>query len=298
MHMTKTDTLTNQVSPKTWKNDSALHAKLWHAANQKLLHALSEQDLQIAFGIFMDRHHDLLEKKADEKTVFSVFNAWLLACSMKDNTALIPWFIEEHGEELSGEEKEVLQAANCTVFDALKVKGQTPGQITLTDTAGKEFAVETVDLPPVEKGTAIMARLISKGPDRWFAPGRMLVISDTTLFDRLASHRRFRDSWNKYLVGFFNYLQKEEKLTEKTADKHADNALLLTMFLEEKIDVDSFKKVTKPMLKDAFRTFCKKYIFPKPNMDKVYYSLFKFFSYLEEKGEKNSEALAWLRERI
>lgn len=282
----------------SWKDNASEHSRVWRDATRKIRNSLSAQDQRQAFAAFSMQHEDILDKELDKEAVLSIFNAWLFACFLKDNTPLVPWFFEHYGEELTPEEREVLDAAHESWFGAFRVENQTKDILTLAGVDDREFAVETVDMTPMEKGTVLMARLFSKGVGRWFSPARMIV-ADSALFERLQRHRRFTDSYYNYLSGFFKYLHEEQRLSEATADRHADNVTVLTMFLDEKPDVDSFKKVT-PQLLAEFKDYCEKYIHPKPVMHKMYYSLYWFYSYLEDKhrSQYNKETAAWLAKRI
>ena len=288
----------------SWKYTPSEHAKIWGKATEKVVSSLDKRDWSIANRIFAEEHNWLLkglteEKMGDQKSLAPMLISWLLACFMKENTPLVPWFLKKHGKLLTQEETEVLKAAHESWFGAFKVKTHEGGRLVLTDTAGKDFLVELVDMQPLTPGTAVITRIMSKGPGRWFAPGQFAVQENDSMYEQLAAHRRFTGSWHRYLYGFFKYLWKGEGLAEKTADRHMENATLLTMFLDDEVTVDSFKKITKPMLKSRFKSFCQNYIHPKPDMDKVYYSLQKFFNYLaKEKGEENPEVLDWLGARI
>jgi len=281
----------------SWKNDPAEHARIWHGAIQKVHQTLNKQDRALAFSVFTSMHETLLKGITDEQAISAFFNAWLTSCFLEDNTPLVPWFIQRFGEQLTPDEKEVLLAAHESWFGAYRVKMRSKSQLVLTDAAGRDFAVETASEPPFKEGATLLVRLVSKGPKRWFAVA-WTPITDETLYDRLRAHRLFYDSWSDCLAGFFEYLRKEG-LSERTADRHAENATLLTMFLEERADVDSFQKITKHMLSNDFKKFCEKCIRPLPEMCKVHYSLYLFFTYLKERKRKNNEeVLEWLRARI
>ncbi len=283
-----------------WQNDNSEHARIWNSAVGKIVKALDKTDLQTATRVFSYDLHWFFNKIPFDEHMFNwFFLAWLIPCFMKENEPLIRWYIKHHGRNLTKEEAEVLFGARESIFGVFNVKSQIESELKLVDTSGKTFFVDTINLETIKTGTAVIARLNSKGNGKYFAPGPIIPFEDNTLFIKMKNHRKFRDSWSDYLVGFFKYLVSEENLSEKTADKHTENVNLLMFFLETELEVDSFSKVTKTMLKTDFKKYVKRYILGAPDIDKVYYSLFKFFDYLEEEREiKNEEALNWLQARI
>lgn len=282
-----------------WREDRSEHAALWNGVVGKIISNMGKEDLQVARVLFLRENQNLLGG-ADEDAATAMFVCWLLSRFCVDSMPVIPWFMKKHGKKLTSPEKEILTAAREYRFGVFRIGSNENRLLALRDTGGEPFLVETNEQLAMKPGEIILAWLFSKGNGRWFGPGRYIKLDPKEVkFDRLARHRHFVDSWHGYLVGFFDYLQKEQHLSERTADKHTENAHLLLMYLEDVLEVDSFSSVTKPMVKDGLKKFAMREVLPKPDMDKVYYSLFKFFDYLEwEKKEKNDEVLNWLHARI
>ena len=283
-----------------WKENRGEHSKVWNSAVYKILSALDKKDLQIAKKNFSYEHSWLLERpEINEYMLTHMFVAWIVQCFKKEGESLIPWYLKNHKPNLTEDETAVLVAAHKSIFGIFNVEDHIGRELKLADTGDKTFLVDTVDLPQQEKGEIILTRLNSKGDDRFFLPGPLISLHDDGLYIKLKNHKRFRDSWHKYLKGFFDYQISTEGLTEKTSDEHTENVTLLTFYLETKVEVDSFSKITKPMLKSEFKRYVKQYILGKVDLDRVYYSLCKFFIYLdEEKRIKNEAVLEWLKARI
>ncbi|MEW6329071.1 MAG: hypothetical protein AB1468_03050 [Candidatus Micrarchaeota archaeon] len=278
-----------------WKNNQFEHARIWESASGKVIGALNEKDLDIAKRIFGDEYGWMSERAPTKEAADLAFRTWVIACFSKENVPLVLWFMDRHGDRLTEEEEEVLIAAHETRFDAFRVINHSEKMLILEDTGGDRFLVETCNMPAVAPGVIVLGRLMSKGPGSWFAPGGMFAMSNDELYSCLVSHRRFRDSWNSYLDGFFDHLQKKEKMGADAADRHTENVALLTMFLEDEIETDSFVKVSGEMLERDFVKFAREDVTPKPDMKKVRDSLFRFFSYLrDERGEANAGVLEWL----
>ena len=282
-----------------WKDDPKEHARLWSSATQKIMNTLGKSDLKIANEIFSEQHDWMMKFAKDKNARDNLFNAWVMACFMIENEPAPLWFIDKHDGEMSAEEEEVVLAAHESWFGVFKVISHSQDSLVLIDESGNRFLAEFPALPQLKPGDSLVARLTSKGPGSWFAPGGIFQAADDSLYKQMASHRRFRDSWNSYLTGFFDYLQTKEGLSESVTDRHAENATLLTMFMEDRIELDSFVKLKPETLEKDFEKFANVGIRPKPNMKKVRESLSRFFTYLaEERGEKNPEVLDWLKTRV
>lgn len=281
-----------------WKENKIEHSKLWNSAVKKIEDSLSEQDREIAYALFSSGYGVLLDKQPTNKKMFGrAFTAWLILEFYKENVPLIDWAVKKYGL-LSQEEKEVLLAAKEHRFDIFRIEEQTNECLKFADADEKEYIIETIDMPEVNVGVAAFAQIARKEGSRYFVPGIIAPWADDKAFLDLKKAKEFRSSWNNYLEGFFNHLVKEYDLSEKTADKHAENANLMLIFLEHETNISSFKDITKTMLKTKFKKFVKRHILNKVDLDKAYYSLYRFFEYLkEEKQIENAEILRWLKAR-
>ncbi|MFH1586360.1 MAG: hypothetical protein ABID38_00725 [Candidatus Diapherotrites archaeon] len=260
---------------------------------------LDEEDMQISNSVFSARHGNLFQKTPiNEEMENKMFTAWLILNFYKDNAPLIDWFVNKHSSKLTHDEKEVLLAGKDKHFEIFRVEGQTDENLNLVDVRGKKYVVETIDLSKINPGVAAYAQITSKGDKRYFIPGIIAPWDDDLIFQHLKKINDFRDSWNSFLEGFFKYLVSEYNLSEKTADRHTENVNLLLMFLENETDIESFEKISKPMLKTGLKKFIQQHIINKADIDKVYYSLYRFFEYLsEERTIKNEKVINWLGKR-
>lgn len=272
---------------------------MWNGLVGKIINCLDKSDIKLAQMIFLDEYCELLKGISnDEKMAGRMFSPWLLLRFCKENMPVADWFIKRHGSQISQREREILTAAKEHYFGIFRVEEQTDGYIKLMNVAGKEFIVETTDLPKIEIGVAAFAQIVKKEDGNYFMPGVIGPLPDDDIFQSSKKITQFHESWNGFLEGFFNYLAKERGLNEKTADKHTENVDLFLTFVEHETSITSFEDVTRSMIKTEFKKFVRRHIFNKVDLDKVYCSLHRFFKYLaEEKQVKNPKILQFLSQR-
>lgn len=288
-----------------WKEDRFEHARIWKSATFKALHNIDKAKLRFAHEIFEHDYGFLINilgemdnpsQEEKEDGITSVFITWLFSAFRK-MSAGEDW-VKINQDNLTKDEKDVLDAALKSRFDLFKVEEARDGQLNITNADGSDFTVDVIDLDlnVIKKGEVFFSMIGSKADNKYFLPSRLLTMN-RDMFTKYAEHRKFRNSWPDYLSSFYKY-QVEEGLSERTADKHTENVDLMLSYLEDKF-IFSFKDVTKAMLKTGLKAFVKHKIWNRVDIDKVYYSLYKFFDYLaEERGIKNIEVIRWLRQII
>jgi|GEM_PF-1842858 len=285
-----------------WREDPKEHAELWNSGIFKAVSALEQNDLLMAQAIFDHDMRDILDRFGDDEEtegkIAQMFVAWMVSEFLKNGKPVAQWYCDKQGNALTPAEKEVLLAGKESHAGIFLIKNHEGNLARIEDAHGAAFQVETVLLPQMKADTAFMSRINSKGDEKYFFSGPLLIWSDTGIYHSIKRHYEFRKSWNRLLEGFVDYQMKEMNLSRKTAEKHMEDVNLLMFLLEGKSDADSFGKVTKGMLNSEFKKFVKHHILNRVDMDKVYYSLWLFFDFLKKKKENYSEeALEWLRGR-
>ncbi len=283
-----------------WKEDKREFASLWNSATFKVVRAMGKDDLNAAISLFQYEFSGLLKAPSIvEDDAESMFIAWLVPSFMVENMPLVQWYLKHHPRELTKDEEEVLLEGCKSKFGYFRVEAQAEDRVTLIDTRNRRYDLETIELPKLDLHSTLIARINSRGNGPYFFSGKFMVQDyDGRCFEGLARAAKFQDSWSGYLVSFEKYLISKEGLKERTAGQHESNLELFMMYLEGTL-AGSFEEVTKSMLKSEFKAFTRSNILQKVDLDKVYYSLYKFFSYLsEERNIQNSDVLDWLRARV
>ena len=277
--------------------DKEEHARTWNKAIGKVIEKLDKNDMETAMSIFMYRYEHILNAVPSERERENIFLSWLISSFNKENIPLIKWYIHKYGKDITENEKKVLVAGLENYENFFLIDENNNNILRLIDIDGKKFTVETIDMQPLNKEDTIFARIFSKGNGLYFLNGSALVYSGNEVYIKAKKHEDFLNSWSKYLVGFFKH-QVSKGLSKKTADDNMENANVLMFFLETKPNVTSFGEVKKSMLKTEFKNYVRRHILPKVDIDKLYYSLNKFYKYLIEKKEiEKCEASEWLEKR-
>jgi hypothetical protein len=285
----------------SWKDDKVEHSEIWKIATNKALHNIDKTKLTFAREVFTHDFGFLIElfgrmdnvnQEEKEKGVTSVFLTWLFSAFRKMDSSG-DWVKDLKG--LTKDETDVLNTALKSKFDLFKIDKVGDGYLSIVDSNNSKFLVDTIDLDLslMSKGQVFFTMIGSKANNKYFLPAKILTM-DEKIFYEYAKHKKFKNSWPEYLNSFYKY-QIQEGFSETTADNHTENVDLMLSYLEDKF-INSFEDVTKAMLKTELKKFVKQKIINRVDIDKVYYSLYKFFDYLEEKkGIKNDEVISWLK---